>query len=156
MVRNCENCEIRNWATRCSTFTKSLNLFFVVFGSRGLSRNTHNMRWQWARTILLSRILSDVAQQPRRPRAENKFSQNDQQIHAHWAVEHPSVRKTRTADGKDKSCALPKTNNSSMSNAHLFLFGAHAPSSCSCSIFAFGSLPTDGRQWTWNLFCETE
>lgn len=58
----------------------------------------------------------------------------------------PSVRKTWTADGRDKSCALPKTNNSSMSNAHLFLFGAHAPSSCSCSISAFGSLPTmDGN-----------
>lgn len=111
MVRNCENCEIGNWATqRCSTLTKSLNLFFVVFGSRGLSRNTHTHTIcadNGLRTIFLSWILSDVAQQPRRPRAENIFSQNDQRIHAHWAVSIGS----QNMDGRRQRQIVCSTKN---------------------------------------------
>lgn len=96
------------------------------------------------RSIFLSNILSDVAQHSRDNSSRAKeynFSERQTKYYTHTlaCISIGSFAKHgRSRRQRQIVCAVLKTNNSSMSNTHLFLFGAHAPSTC--SIYAVRSI----------------
>lgn len=141
----------------------SSNFVLFLLSGRGLSRNKQ-IRWQWANDFPFMKFLSDALRcttQPRQSSRErekqskewefletaNKRTHIRRAVHTHKHLSIASQNTERekesaaTADGRDKSCAVPKNQYQFNVKHHLFLYGAHAPSTC--SIYALGPLHGD-------------